>query len=82
MQQLFTLFYKRTVKPVTYCTVAFSVYTRGYSDGIQTYFGKLPLGIQQYIVSNIESAFLGYIIGVTYPIGIPACIGYMYFEET
>jgi hypothetical protein len=80
--QLFTLFYKRTVTPITCCTVAFSVYTRGYSDGIQTYFGKLDTGIRQYLIGNIESALLGYIIGVTYPIGIPACIGYVYFTET
>ena len=77
-RQIISKLYKSTVVPVTYCTVGLSVYSRGYSDIIDIILHRPKLSIFKYTCSIIESSLWGYCIGITYPIGIPATIGYLY----
>ena len=83
-KQLFTAIYKATVIPVTCCTVPLSVYSRGYSDQCDRMLSKPPppYTIYTHVISLLESGLLGYCIGITYPIGIPGIIAYIYLTET
>ena len=77
-----TTIYKSTVIPVTYCTVILSVYSRGYSDRMESLLYNREIPFLKYTLVFLESSLLGYCIGITYPVGIPASIGYLYLTET
>lgn len=79
--QILTKIYKPTVIPVTYCTVGLSVYSRGYSDRIENMIYKREITFFKYTVNLVESSLFGYCIGIMYPVGIPAYIGYLYLTE-
>ncbi len=64
--------------PVTCCTVGLSVYSRGYSDRMESVINQHNISTFTYTCSMIESSLWGYCIGIMYPIGIPATIGYVY----
>jgi len=80
-KQLIYTIYNATVIPVTCCTVTLSVYSRGYSDTIGYVYDKQRLTFFQYANQIAQSAMVGYFIGIIYPVGIPACIGYLYMTE-
>lgn len=82
VRQLFNTIYRSTVTPVTYCTVGLSVYSRGYSDSIESIMYSREITMSTYAINMVESAFIGYCVGIAYPVGIPACIGYLYLTET
>jgi hypothetical protein len=82
VRQLFNTIYRSTVTPVTYCTVGLSVYSRGYSDSIESIMYSREIAMSTYAINMVESAFIGYCVGIAYPVGIPASIGYLYLTET
>jgi hypothetical protein len=82
VRQLFNTIYRSTVTPVTYCTVGLSVYSRGYSDSVESILYSREITMSKYAINMVESAFIGYCVGIAYPIGIPASIGYLYLTET
>ena len=77
-RQLLSTFYKSTVIPVTYCTVALSVYSLGYSDMVESIIYHHKPNMITYTFNIIESSAFGCCIGIIYPVGIPATIGYLY----
>ena len=77
-----TTIYKATVIPVTMCTVTLSVYTAGYADHDDILRDRREFTMFQFARRTIESAMFGYCVGIMYPVGIPACIGYLYLTET
>ena len=77
-RQLLSTIYKSTVIPVTCYTIALSVYSRGYSDRIESIIYQRETSMFTYTFNMIESAVFGYCIGMLYPVGIPATIGYLY----
>jgi len=73
--------YKTTVTPVTLCTATISVYTRGYSDGCDYKKNIKNVSALQTVLQVSQAALVGYCIGITYPIGIPSYIGYLYLYD-
>ena len=82
VRQLFNTIYRATVTPVTYCTVGLSVYSRGYSDSVESILYSREITMSKYTINMVESAIIGYCVGIAYPVGIPASIGYLYLTET
>jgi hypothetical protein len=81
-RQIIYKFYKTTVMPVTCCTVSLSVYSRGYSDRMESVINQHKTSTFIYVCNMIESSLWGYCVGVMYPIGIPATIVYLYVNDT
>ena len=77
-----TAIYKSTVIPITYCTVTLSVYSRGYSDRMESLLYNREIPFLKYATALFESSLVGYCIGIMYPVGIPAAIGYLYLTDT
>ena len=80
-------FYALTVKPVTVCSMIFTVYSAGYYYGsvdVDNYKNKVTehianRGLFEDTLCMTHSLIIGYCAGITYPISIPFFIGYEIF---
>lgn len=72
-------FYTRTVKPITGISVIVSVYSNGYSNGVDLLLDdNKRLSFVPFVLDLAQSAVIGSCIGIIYPVSIPLLVTYEY----
>ena len=63
-------FYTNTVKPVTAISLIVSMYSGGYSSGVDDWIYGKKIAFIPFIMVIAQSAVVGSCIGITYPVSI------------
>jgi hypothetical protein len=81
MNSALRAFYVKTVTPITCISVVVTVYSSGYSNGVELWFDdNKRLSFVPFVLDLAQSAVIGSCIGITYPVSIPAMVTYEYMD--
>jgi hypothetical protein len=75
---VFGLIYKDIAKPLFITSVVINVYVEGSINGIDDYYKREKKSFSSNIMNMGKGLVKGAIIGVTFPISVPAILLYYY----
>ena len=73
--------YTNTVKPATMCCVIVSVYSSGYSIGVDSTIENKVAPFIPFLSNLVYSATFGCLVGMTYPVSVPLLLAIDYYDS-
>jgi hypothetical protein len=81
MKTMLRALYTNTVQPATICSVIVSVYSSGYSIGVDCTLDNKIAPFIPFLSNLVYSAAFGCLVGITYPVSVPALLAIDYYDS-